>query len=295
MPSLVVKVKAKMALHAHEKVRGMLEGQYGSIFKGRSMDFDDLREYIIGDDIKDIDWRATARSGSVRIRRYVAIRKHNILLVVDTGRNMAATSEYGDNKRDVAVMATGVLGHIALKNGDLVGMVAADGNRPRYFPIKGTYQHLESILQFVQDQTRLDKDRPDTNLEQNLEFISRNLRKKMLLVIVSDRHVLSVREQTLLRRLRAQHEIAWVNILDAQGVESAESWQDIDDAVLLTEAIQQDQQVIRELAASIAEDNAIHGQTLDRIGIAHAGIGGDRDVVSGLFRLLEVQKHARRH
>ena len=56
MPSLVVKVKAKMALHAHEKVRGILEGQYGSIFKGRSMDFDDLREYIVGDDIKDIDW-----------------------------------------------------------------------------------------------------------------------------------------------------------------------------------------------------------------------------------------------
>lgn len=102
MPSLLVKVKAKMTLHAHEKVRGLLEGQYGSVFKGRSLDFDDLREYLPGDDIKDIDWRATARSGSTRIRRYVAVRKHNILLVVDTGRSMAATSEDGDSKRDVS-------------------------------------------------------------------------------------------------------------------------------------------------------------------------------------------------
>ena len=74
MPSLLVKVKAKMTLHAHEKVRGLLEGQYGSVFKGRSLDFDDLREYLPGDDIKDIDWRATARSVSTRIRRYVAVR-----------------------------------------------------------------------------------------------------------------------------------------------------------------------------------------------------------------------------
>lgn len=53
--SLLVKVKAKMAIYAHERVRGILEGEYGSVFKGRSMDFDDLREYIPGDDIKDID------------------------------------------------------------------------------------------------------------------------------------------------------------------------------------------------------------------------------------------------
>ena len=56
MPSLFTKVKAKMDLYTHEKVRSLLDGQYGSVFKGRSLDFDDLREYIPGDDIKDIDW-----------------------------------------------------------------------------------------------------------------------------------------------------------------------------------------------------------------------------------------------
>ena len=55
MPSLFAKVKAKMDLYAHEKVRSLLDGQYGSVFKGRSLDFDDLREYIPGDDVKNID------------------------------------------------------------------------------------------------------------------------------------------------------------------------------------------------------------------------------------------------
>ena len=93
MSSLLSQVKSKMMIYSHEKTRELLSGEYGSVFKGRSMDFDDLREYVIGDDTKDIDWKATARSGNTLIRRYIAIRKHNILLIVDTGKNMAAVSE----------------------------------------------------------------------------------------------------------------------------------------------------------------------------------------------------------
>src|SRR6478752_9672895 len=107
MASLLVKVRRKMSITAYRKVRSALEGEYASVFKGRSMDFDDLREYVPGDDVKDIEWRATARSGQVRIKRYVAIRKHNIMLVVDTGRSMAATAPSGEIKRDIAVMAAG--------------------------------------------------------------------------------------------------------------------------------------------------------------------------------------------
>ena len=83
---------------------------------------------------------------STRIRRYVAVRKHNILLVVDTGRNMAATSQNGDNKRDVSVMTAGVLSYIALKHGDLVGLVAGDSQSNTYLPFKGNNPHIEQLL-----------------------------------------------------------------------------------------------------------------------------------------------------
>ena len=57
MSSLLSQVKSKMMIYSHEKTRELLSGEYGSVFKGRSMDFDDLREYVIGDDTKDIDWK----------------------------------------------------------------------------------------------------------------------------------------------------------------------------------------------------------------------------------------------
>ena len=90
MPGHVPRVKARLALHSNRKVRGLLDGEYASAQTGRGMEFNDLREYVRGDDVKDLDWKASARSGQLLIERYVAVRKHTVLLVVSTGRSMAA-------------------------------------------------------------------------------------------------------------------------------------------------------------------------------------------------------------
>ncbi len=87
MASLLQRVKSKLAIFAHRKARGMLDGEYGSVFRGRSLDFDDLRAYVPGDEVRDIDWKATARHGSPLIRRYVAVRRQTVLLV--TGLSLA--------------------------------------------------------------------------------------------------------------------------------------------------------------------------------------------------------------
>ena len=123
--SLLRKVKAKTAVHAHRKVRSVLDGEHGSIHKGRSMDFDDLREYVLGDDVKDLDWKATARSGRPLVKRFVATRQHAITLVVDTGQSMSALADATSTKRDVAVFAAGVVAQLATRHGDLVGLLAA--------------------------------------------------------------------------------------------------------------------------------------------------------------------------
>ncbi|MBW4095623.1 MAG: DUF58 domain-containing protein, partial [Acidobacteria bacterium] len=75
MASLVQQVKSKMFIFAHRQTRGMLDGEYTSVFRGSSLDFDDLRAYVPGDEVRDIDWKATARHGSPLIKRYVAVRK----------------------------------------------------------------------------------------------------------------------------------------------------------------------------------------------------------------------------
>lgn len=291
MPSLLVQVKAKMALHAHEKVRGLLEGEYGSVFKGRSMDFDDLREYAPGDDVKDIDWKATARSGATLIRRYVAVRKHNILLVVDTGRNMAATSSDGDNKRDVAVMTAGVISYIALKHGDLVGLVAGDTQRTAYIPFKGTTPHVERLLQDIHTNTALTA--APGNIATQLEYIAKNLRRRMMLVVISDDSDMTPAHQQILRRLRAQHEIVWLSIGDASGLDEAEYF-DIDGVAALPQSVRTNKSLRQAYAAD--ETARVHekAKALERLGIVSERITGDGAVVSGLFKALERQKHAAR-
>lgn len=292
MGSLLVAVKAKMAIHAHEKVRGLLEGEYGSVFKGRSMDFDDLREYIPGDDIKDIDWKATARSGSTRIRRYVAVRKHNILLVVDTGKNMSATSESGDDKREVAVMTAGVLSYIALKHGDLVGMISGDSQHTSYFPFKGDNAHVEHILQHLNKQIKPSS--PSGDITTQLEYIAKTMRRKMMIVVISDDSQFSKRHEKSLRRLRAQHEILWITIGDASGLDLNQEYYDIDDLAIFPNSMKKDsalQSAFKSWQKSYSDERS---KSLERMGIVEQRVTGDNDVVSNLFKLLERQKHAKR-
>lgn len=284
-----------MHITAHRKVQGLLEGEYGSVFKGRSMDFDDLRQYIPGDDIKDIDWKATARSGQTLIKRYIAIRKHNILLVVDTGRNMAALAAAGDSKRDVAVMASGVLGYVAQKHGDLIALVAGDSDSTQYLPLKGTNEHLERILRHIDMSATLDA--APSNLARQLEYVARSIRRRMMLVIVSDDLALTSEHEHLLRRLGAQHELMWVSIGDADL--TSDQWldQDMHDVahpVQLPAFIRQDKLLADEFAESTKARRAETQKTLERLNISSERVTGEVDVVAGLFKLLEKQKYAKR-
>jgi len=295
MGSLLVKVKTKMSIHAHEKVRGLLEGQYGSVFKGRSMDFDDLREYIPGDDVKDIDWKATARSGQTRIKRYVAIRKHNILLVVDTGRSMAARSASGESKKDVAVMAAGVIGYIAQKHGDLVAMVSGDSESSQYMPLKGTNEHLERILQHID--ARATPEAARSNLASQLEYVARSIRRRMMLIIIADDLALTTEHEQLLRRLGAQHELMWVTVGDAD-LTSKQWWDDemddIDIEQMIPSYLRRQKQLATEFVQATATRRSELARLLTRLGISSERVTGEVDVVPGLFRLLERQRYAKR-
>lgn len=90
--ALLTRIKTSLTIPAQRRVAGLLDGAYASIHAGRSLDFADLRAYVPGDDVKDIDWNATARGDEVLVKRYVGDRKHTIMVVVDTGREMAGTA-----------------------------------------------------------------------------------------------------------------------------------------------------------------------------------------------------------
>jgi uncharacterized protein (DUF58 family) len=295
MASLLIKVRRKMSITAHRKVRGALEGEYASVFKGRSMDFDDLREYIPGDDIKDIEWRATARSGQVRIKRYVAIRKHNIMLVVDTGRSMAATAPSGECKRDIAVMAAGVIASVAQKHEDLIALTAGDSKNVYHLPLKGSRTHIERILQYVDTHTTLDA--PTSNLTGLLDYVRRTTKRKMLLVIISDNLQFAATQEKLLRRLAAQHELLFIAIDDLDP--SEEQWKnrglyDVEQPIFLPSYVRRQKTVKGAYETLLRGEWAQSNRTLEHIRVSSVRIDSEDVVVNRIVRLLEEHKHARR-
>ncbi|MEO5314503.1 DUF58 domain-containing protein [Pseudarthrobacter sp. CC12] len=299
MATLLQRVKSKIAIFAHRKARGMLDGEYGSVFRGRSLDFDDLRAYVPGDEVRDIDWKASARHGSPLIRRYVAVRRQTVLLVTDTGRNMAAEARSGEAKKDIAVLSLGVLGYLALRHGDVVGMVCGDSAATRSFPAKGGEAHLERLLRHVDSHTGLDA--PGSSIRDQLDYIARNISGRHLLFVVADELAADDATGRLLRRLRAQHEILWLTVRDAELVpppladarlqRSGDSYS-VADSSLLAWQPATSSVVAAAYAAAAKDRDAARKAMLQSAGITEGEVAGSGDVIASLFALLERHRRA---
>ncbi|QNE14880.1 DUF58 domain-containing protein [Pseudarthrobacter sp. NBSH8] len=293
MTSLLPRVKAKMAIFAHRKARGMLDGEYGSVFRGRSLDFEDLRAYIPGDDVRDIDWKATARFGSPLIKRYMAVRRQTVLLIADTGRGMAAESRDGETKKDIAVMALGVVGYLAHRHGDVVGLVCGDGNGTRSIPAKAGEPHLERLLRGVDSSTSLHSG--PSRIEDQLGYVARNVKGRFLLFVVSDEHAAGPDTEQLLRRLRAQHEILWLTIRDADLAGEGLTGQDafsVADSSVLPAHLAASPAIAAAYAKAAGERDAARHALLRSTGITQGHVAGSSAVMTELFALLERHRRA---
>lgn len=309
MATHLQRVKSKLSIFAHRKARGMLEGQYGSVSSGRSLDFDDLRAYVPGDEVRDIDWKATARHGSPLVRRYLAARRQTLLLVTDTGRNMAAESRGGEPKRDIAVLALGVVGYLAHRHGDAVGLVCGDSGGTRALPGKSGEAHLERLLREVHNTTSLDS--APSRLETQLDYVVRNFSRRMLLLVLADELLPDAETERLLRRLRAQHEILWLTVRDADllgaGADGHAGSYDVAGttagqrsgapagprAGLLPGGLAESAAIAGAYARARDDRDAARQSVLRRLGIAEADAGSSRDVIPAVFTLLARHRRGR--
>ncbi|WP_165069052.1 DUF58 domain-containing protein [Marisediminicola senii] len=295
MTTLLRTVSTRLSIHAHRRVRGALEGEYTSVFHGRSTEFDDLRPYVPGDELKDIDWKATARVGAPMTRRYIASRKHTVMLVTDTGRGMAAIAAGGESKRDIGIAAAGTLAYLATRHGDLVGLVTGDADHTDYRRPESTDAHLERILQLMHHRTTLDSGASD--LTRQLRYVARSFRRRMILLVIADDRPLGDAETALLRRLSVQHEVLWLTVGDADPMR--EEWErdrvyDVADGAALPPYLRSDPRLRAAFTAATADRSDNATRALDSLGISSQRIERTADVMPALFRLLEVHKHARR-
>lgn len=293
--TLLTRVASRMHLHARRRVLHLLDGQYASRLRGRSMDFDDLREYVPGDEVKDIDWKATARHGTPLVRRYIAERRHRVLLVADRGRNLRALSAAGEQKLGIAIMAMGVIGSLALRHGDDVGLVTGDEDGVSAFPFRGSEQALERMLRAVHGGASLTGPRSD--LPALLERVAVSERRRVFLVVIADEIAWDDRLAALVRRLAVQHEMIWVQLGDADpAAERSDGARAYDvaggwamPAHLATRA-----DVRREYEYRREQQQLRMRETFDRHAISFARVDREADVIPELLRMLKARSHAHR-
>lgn len=291
--SHLTRVKTRIRLHAHRKVRGLLDGEYASTQVGRSMDFNDLREYIRGDDVKDIDWKASARTRSLLIKRYAAVRKHTVLLVVSTGRSMAALNDLNTSKRDLSVLVSGVVGYLTVKHGDAVSLVYGDAEHQGHLPPAGGELNLEERLAAIHDHTRADG--PPSDLTAVLSFVAKRIRRRTIMLVVSDEYAVDEEMAALLRRLAVQHEVLFCSIGDFDPTKAvAQQLVDVDSGSRVPSWARRDRKLHDQYAALVREEQQQMRRTLDGLTIVHERVHDEESAIRAVFRLLERHRHARR-
>jgi uncharacterized protein (DUF58 family) len=210
--------------HFGRDTNGMLEGGRYALVHTRSLEFDDLRPYVPGDDVRDIDWKATARSGHVLIKRFVTEKHHKILVVADAGRNTAALAPSGEKKRDVAANVIGAIGLITLRRSDEIGMVYGDARGCLDIRLRRGETHIEYLLHRFHQHTTT---RPaPSNVLAQLDWVARHYRRPLLIVVVSDEPDVDPRLDGVLTQLRGSHDVLWAMTSDMPAVGSDEDESD---------------------------------------------------------------------
>lgn len=295
MASLITQVRAKLFIRSSQKSMHALDGAYASLLRGRSLDFEDLRPYEFGDQVRDIDWRATARHGEPLIKRTRATRKHTVLFLVDTGRGMRALAEDERGKRDLAVLLTGALGFLTVRHGDDFSVVYGDSARVRRLATGSSEGALEHALRTIS--AAIDSSAAAGDRDALLRYTARNIARRMIVVLVTDEAPLTPDTEGLLRRLAVQHDVLWLTVRDADPVIRPGSGgthrRDVDSGWAVPDFVHGDAEVMAELAADEEARTAARDATLRRLEIMHAEFGAQSTAVSTLLAMLNRRSHAR--
>ncbi len=177
---LLKKVR-RIEIVAKRSVNDLFAGQYKSVFRGRGMEFSEVREYQPGDDIRSIDWNVTARAGRPYIKRFVEERELTVLFLVD----VSASGLFGSSrsKFDTAVEVAAMLMFSAMKNNDKVGMITfADRVLEFYRPRKGK----ANVLHLVRELLAVEPVVAPTNLKETLDYVNRVQKRRAVIFLLSD-------------------------------------------------------------------------------------------------------------
>ncbi len=195
-------------IYTSKAVNDVLAGEYHSVFKGRGMEFDEVREYTPGDEIRTIDWNVTARVGHPYVKRYVEERELTVMFVVD----LSASGTFGSTekrKNEVAAELCALLAFSAIKNNDKVGLIVFTDVIELYIPPKKGLSH---VLRLIRDLLDFKPRQARTDIGQALDYLGRVSHRRAVVFLVSDFQAEGYQKR--LRVVARRHDLIAVSITD---------------------------------------------------------------------------------
>ncbi len=172
----------RIEIQTRRMVTDALAGEYHSIFKGRGMEFSEVREYQVGDDVRTIDWNVTSRTGALHVKKFTEERELTVLLVVDA----SGSADFGTRsrfKRELAAEMGALLAFSAIRNNDRVGALVFTDDVEMYVPPRKGRSH---VLRVIRDLLYFEPRGRGTNLARACEYLNRITRKRAVVFVLSD-------------------------------------------------------------------------------------------------------------
>jgi uncharacterized protein (DUF58 family) len=163
-------------------VNQVFSGEYHSVFKGRGMAFSEVREYQVGDEIRNIDWNVTARFGHPFIKIFEEERELTVMLLVDLSGSLSFGSKK-QTKQQIAAELSAIFAFSALKNNDKVGMILFSDKIEKFIPPKKSKSHT---LRIIREVLSFEPSGKGTNIKLALEFMSKTVKRRSIVFLLSD-------------------------------------------------------------------------------------------------------------
>jgi len=223
IPRELLKKIRQIEIRTNRLVTESLAGAYHSVFKGQGMNFDEVREYQPGDDVRSIDWNVTARMNHPFIKKFVEERELTVMLLVDLSSSGLFGSA-GQSKRELAAEIASVLAFSAIRNADKVGLILFTDTVEKFIPPRKGRRH---VLRVIREILCFEPQGRGTDLTAALEFLTRVTPHRSISVVISDflGHSIPSRvtfppvsllqtSQTALRQAHRKHDVVAVQITD---------------------------------------------------------------------------------
>jgi uncharacterized protein (DUF58 family) len=213
IPREILEKVRKIEITTRSMVRDTFAGQYVSIFKGRGMEFDEVREYQPGDDIRTIDWNVTARTGWLHVKKYVEERELTVLILFDA----SGSFDFGTGlrlKRELAAEVGAVLAFAATRNNDKVGLLVFTDKIETFVPPRKGRRH---VLRIIREILHFRPASRGTDLSLALEYAMRVMRRHSVMFLISDFR--DTDYENALRVANKKHDVVALAISDPKEIE----------------------------------------------------------------------------